>query len=86
MLSGHNQRATTREVACVSDPELRHLGQPVKCLKLANSDWAPTLRLLLSAPQIFEMIGLDAERLVGRFSADIARIAAKIHLVISALE
>lgn len=66
--------------------EICHVGQPVKCLKTANGDWAPTLRLSLSAPQIFEMIGLDAERLVERFSSDIARIAAKIRLVIGALE
>lgn len=66
--------------------EICHLGQPVKCLRFANGDWAPTLRLSLSAPQIFEMIGLDAERLVERFSADIERIAAKIRLVIATLD
>lgn len=65
--------------------EICHLGQPVKCLKFADGDWAPTLRLSLSAPQIFEMIGLDADRLAERFSADIERIAAKIRLVITTL-
>jgi hypothetical protein len=57
----------------------------VKCLKHDDGEWAPTLRLSLSAPQIFEMIGLDADRLVERFTADIERIAAKIRLVISTL-
>lgn len=66
--------------------EICHVGQPVKCLRFANGDWAPTLRLSLSAPQIFEMIGLDADRLVERFSADIERIAAKIRLVIANLD
>lgn len=66
--------------------EICHLGQPVKCLKHANGAWAPTLRLSLSAPQIFEMIGLDADRLVERFTADIERIAAKIRLVIRTLD
>ena len=62
--------------------EICHLGQPVKCLKLPNGQWAPTLRLSLSAPQIFEMIGLDPQRLLERFTADIERIAAKVRLVI----
>ncbi len=61
--------------------EICHLGQPVRCLKLANGEWAPTLRLSLSAPQIFEMIGLDRERLERRFRADVDRISAKIALV-----
>ena len=65
--------------------EICHLGQPVKCLKHDDGQWAPTLRLSLSAPQIFEMIGLDADRLVERFTADIERIAAKIRLVIGTL-
>ena len=65
--------------------EICHLGQPVKCLKNENGAWAPTLRLSLSAPQIFEMIGLDPERLVERFTADIDRIAAKVRLVVLTL-
>jgi hypothetical protein len=65
--------------------EICHLGQPVKCLKHADGEWAPTLRLSLSAPQIFEMIGLDADRLVERFTADIERIAAKIRLLTGTL-
>lgn len=65
--------------------EICHLGQPVKCLKHDDGQWAPTLRLSLSAPQIFEMIGLDADRLVERFTADIERIAAKIRLVIGTM-
>ncbi len=66
--------------------EICHLGQPVKCLKHEDGEWAPTLRLSLSAPQIFEMIGLDADRLVERFTADIERIAAKIRLVAGTLD
>jgi hypothetical protein len=70
----------------LSAAEICHLGQPVKCLKQANNEWAPTLRLSLSAPQIFEMIGLDPARLVERFTADVERIAAKIRLAISLLD
>ena len=70
----------------LSAAEICHLGQPVKCLKQPNGEWAPTLRLSLSAPQIFEMIGLDSERLVERFGADIERIAIKIRLAISLLD
>lgn len=70
----------------LSGAEICHLGQPVKCLKHDNGKWAPTLRLSLSAPQIFEMIGLDPDRLVERFGADIERIATKIRLAISLLD
>ncbi|MVZ98562.1 hypothetical protein EUU23_12740 [Sphingorhabdus sp. IMCC26285] len=70
---------------CLIASEICHLGQPVKCLKDNIGEWAPTLRLSLSAPQVFEMIGLDADRLVERFTADIERIAAKIRLVIATL-
>lgn len=70
----------------LSASEICHLGQPVKCLKQANGQWAPTLRLSLSAPQIFEMIGLDPKRLVERFGADVERIAMKIRLAISLLD
>lgn len=66
--------------------EICHVGQPVKCLKNADGGWTPTLRLSLSAPQIFEMIGLDSDRLIERFAADIERISAKIRLVIQTLE
>lgn len=65
--------------------EICHLGQPVKCLRLANGEWAPTLRLSLSAPQIFDMIGLDTDSLADRFAADIDRIAAKTRLAIGML-
>jgi hypothetical protein len=66
--------------------EICHLGQPVKCQKLANGDWAPTLRLSLSAPQIFDMIGLDDVSLAERFAADIDRIAAKVRLATAMLD
>lgn len=65
--------------------EICHLGQPVKCLKLSSGAWAPTLRLSLSAPQIFDMIGLDDASLAGRFTADIDRIAAKMRLAVGML-
>lgn len=81
-LSDRFDAASDRLVAA----EICHLGQPVKCLKQGDGEWAPTLRLSLSAPQIFEMIGLDHDRLVERFGADIERIAAKIRLAISLLD
>ncbi len=72
--------------------EIIHLGQPVKCLKTTSEDggdgageWAPTLRLSLSAPQIFDMVGLDADGLKTRFAADLDRIAAKIRLAVADL-
>ena len=61
--------------------EICHLGQPVKCLKADDGEWAPTLRLSLSAPQILDLIGLDADSLEARFTADLERIAAKLRLI-----
>ena len=81
-LSEHFTTASDRLAAA----EICHLGQPVKCLKQTNGEWAPTLRLSLSAPQIFEMIGLDPDRLIERFGADVERIAIKIRLTISLLD
>ena len=66
--------------------EIIHLGQPVKCLKTDEKNWAPTLRLSLSAPQIFDMVGLDSDGLATRFAADLDRIAAKIRLAVAHLD
>lgn len=65
--------------------EICHLGQPVKCLRAPSGDWAPTLRMALSAPQIADYLGLDEGRLEARFRADIARIADKMRLAIGLL-
>jgi hypothetical protein len=84
LFTDHGARyADTSEALAAS--EICHLGQPVKCLRQADGEWAPTLRLSLSAPQIFDMIGLDGARLGERFRADIERIAAKVRLAIAAL-
>jgi hypothetical protein len=70
---------------CMAAAEIIHLGQPVKCLKTQAGEWAPTLRLSLSAPQIFDMVGLDTDGLLARFEADIDRVAAKIRLAVRAM-
>jgi hypothetical protein len=82
-MSASQDHATDQQAAA----EIIHLGQPVKCLKNQNGqtdagEWAPTLRLSLSAPQIFDMVGLDGAGLKDRFAADLDRIAAKIKLAV----
>ncbi|QUT06245.1 hypothetical protein KFK14_01800 [Sphingobium phenoxybenzoativorans] len=54
------------------------LGQPVRCIRMGTSgdtaQWAGTLRLGLSMPQIVRMDGLDDEALAGAFAGDMTRI------------
>lgn len=51
------------------------LGQPVKCRKLPNGEWAGTLRISLSMSLIVELSALAPEQLKQRLDSDIARIA-----------
>ena len=75
-----------------SDPRARmiaaeacHVGQPVRCLRGADGQWVPTLRLSLSAPQVSALAGLDDKALLQRFRIDIDWICAKIGLVLPLL-
>ena len=61
------------------------MGQPVRCLRADDGEWAPTLRMSLSAPQVADFLGLDEGRLEARFQADIARIGEKMRLAIRLL-
>jgi hypothetical protein len=65
--------------------ETCHVGQPVRCLRKADGQWAPTLRLSLSAPHISEVAGLDDEALLRRFRTDLDWICEKIRLVLPLL-
>ena len=65
--------------------ETCHVGQPVRCLRGADGQWAPTLRLSLSAPQVSAVAGLDDKALLERFRIDIDWICAKIRLVLPLL-
>lgn len=51
------------------------LGQPVKCLKLADGRWAGTLRLSLSMPMITSLSALDAAALDVRLNRDMTQVA-----------
>lgn len=51
------------------------LGQPVKCVRLPDGQWAGTLRISLSMPLIAELAPLSAPALAHRFACDMARIA-----------
>lgn len=51
------------------------LGQPVKCVRGADGDWAGTLRMSLSMPLVFALAGLDEAALGDRFGRDMAQIA-----------
>jgi hypothetical protein len=51
------------------------LGQPVKCVRGHDGDWAGTLRLSLSMPLIFSLSELDEIALAERFDTDMDQIA-----------
>jgi selenocysteine lyase/cysteine desulfurase len=50
------------------------LGQPVKCVKLADGGWGATLRIGLSMPTVAERARLDPDSLDAVFRSDMARI------------
>jgi hypothetical protein len=50
------------------------VGQPVKCVRLADGRWGATLRIGLAMPQIADRAALDGEALARSFSDDMARI------------
>lgn len=51
------------------------LGQPVKCVRAPDGDWAGTLRMSLSMPLIFALADLGEAALADRFTRDMAQIA-----------
>lgn len=57
------------------------LGQPVKCVKLADGSWGATLRIGLSMPTVVERAGLDDEALRRSFAEDMARVRAALEAV-----
>src|SRR5690606_34388464 len=59
-----------------------HVGQPVKCRRLADGDWQGTLRLSLGAPRISEMAHLSDEEIHARLAADLGSVFAKLHLLL----
>jgi hypothetical protein len=59
------------------------LGQPVKCVKLADGAWGATLRIGLSMPMVVERSGLDDEALRRSFAGDMARVRAALEAVAS---
>lgn len=65
--------------------EICHLGQPVRCLRTSDGEWAPTLRFALSAPLMSALLGLDAQRLAERFRADLERVGHKLRLAATLL-
>jgi hypothetical protein len=50
------------------------LGQPVKCVKLADGRWGATLRIGVSMPQLVGMAGNDDAQLTNDFATMMARI------------
>lgn len=51
------------------------LGQPVRCLRREDGNWAGTLRISLSMPLISALSTLDDDQLAHRFEGDMAQIA-----------
>ncbi len=54
------------------------LGQPVKCVRLANGQWGGTLRIGLSMPQMIRWAGLDDELCEDELARDMQEIARAI--------
>lgn len=57
------------------------LGQPVKCVKLADGRWGATLRIGLSMPMVVERARLDGEALRRSFAQDMASIRQTLEAV-----
>lgn len=54
------------------------LGQPVKCVKLADGRWGATLRVGISMPQVTAFDQMDDAAMTARLTADMARIVDAI--------
>ena len=54
------------------------LGQPVKCVKLADGRWGATLRVGISMPQVTAFDQMDDAAMTARLAADMARIVDAI--------
>ena len=54
------------------------LGQPVKCVKLADGSWGATLRVGLSMPMVVERATLSGAALHGSFAADMAEVRSAL--------
>lgn len=54
------------------------VGQPVKCVKLADGRWGGTLRVGISMPQVSEMSPLDDGALAARLTRDMSAIVDAI--------
>ena len=50
------------------------VGQPVKCVRLADGRWGATLRIGLAMGQVTDAAGLDDAALAARFETDMATI------------
>ena len=50
------------------------VGQPVKCVRLADGRWGATLRIGLAMGQVVDAAALDDEALAQHFEADMATI------------
>jgi hypothetical protein len=57
------------------------LGQPVKCVKLADGGWGATLRIGLSMPLVVERAGLGQEPLRRSFALDMAKVRSALEAV-----
>lgn len=57
------------------------LGQPVKCVRMADGRWGGTLRVALSMPQISAMDGMDDDTLAVRLDAEMDAIARALQAV-----
>jgi hypothetical protein len=83
-LSEFGGRATIEDSTRWHQALLDHgvrLGQPVKCVRLADENWGATLRIGLSMPMVVERAALDDAALSRSFADDMARVRAALEAV-----
>lgn len=54
------------------------LGQPVRCVRLANGEWGATMRVGLSMPQVVRMHGLDDVALAKEISSQMSVVGERL--------
>lgn len=70
--------ARTEQDHTVQDLFAVRLGQPARCIKLADGRYGATIRIGLSMPQMVEFAGMDTASLRRRLTDDMVHIANRI--------
>ena len=80
-LPGHPDFEEARHIHRALVDQGVRLGQPVKCVRLADGRWGGTLRVGLSMPQVVAFDALDDATLAARLASDMDMIVSAIQRV-----